>query len=182
MTSGKYKNSKILFPKKFYDLKYFKPTLNHIKNIIFNWVGSLKNFFCLDLFSCSGFLGFEAASRGCKLSILLEKNKKFFFYLKKNFLNLGFKNLKLFNCDFFSYLKKNNIGFYDLIFIDSPYINLKNLIKFFKLSFNILKKGSILYVETIFNIDFIIKKLETKFKVLNNFFFSKINFFLFKVI
>jgi len=134
-------------------------------------LGDIKNFTCLDPFGGSGSLGFEAASRGCKLSIILEENNKNFFYLKKNLERIKIKNLKLFNCSFFYYLNNFKFNFYDLIFIDSPYIIFKNLINFIEKSLDILNYGSLIYIETIFNVNLIFNYFKYKILVLKNDFF-----------
>ncbi|BEH03869.1 hypothetical protein NDNC_0350 [Candidatus Nasuia deltocephalinicola] len=182
--SGLLKKSNLFFPNKFFKFFNFKPTPFYIKKKVFDWIGSFNNIYCLDIFSCTGNLGFEAASRGCRLSILLEKNKKFFFYLKKNFYKFSLKNVKIFNCNFFYFIKKFNLKntFFNLIFIDSSYIILNDLIKSLKIILKILKPNSYIYIETIFNIELFIKKFSFKFIVLKNFFFGKINFFLLKTL
>ncbi|WP_259286059.1 RsmD family RNA methyltransferase [Candidatus Nasuia deltocephalinicola] len=179
--SGKFKNSKIIFPRNFYKIKYFNPTPSHIKKKIFNWIGSLRGFYCLDFFSCTGGLGFEAASRGCKLSILLEKNKKFFYFLNKNKNKLNIKNSKILNLNSFFYINYINKIYYDLIFIDSPYIIFKKLINSLKLSLTISKKNSYIYLESIFNLNLIMKFFKNKIYCLKYDFFKKINFYLFKI-
>ncbi|WP_414646659.1 RsmD family RNA methyltransferase [Candidatus Nasuia deltocephalinicola] len=179
--SGKFKNSKLIFPTNFYKIKYFNPTPIHIKKKLFNWIGSVKNFYCLDLFACTGTLGFEAASRGCRLSVLLEKKKNFFYFLKKNKYNLNIKNSKILNLNCFFYINFINKIYYDLVFIDSPYIIFKDLINSLIFSLKILKKNSYIYVESIFNLNLIMKFFKNKIYCLRSDFFKKINFYLFKV-
>ncbi|WP_259286617.1 RsmD family RNA methyltransferase [Candidatus Nasuia deltocephalinicola] len=179
--SGKFKNSKIIFPINFYKIKYFNPTPFHIKKKFFNWIGDIKGFYCLDLFACTGALGFEAASRGCKMCILLEKNKKFFYFLNKNKFKLNIKNSKILNLNSLFYINYINKIYYNLIFIDSPYIIFKKLINSLKFSLNVLKKNSYIYLESIFNLNLIMKFFENKIYCLRYDFFKKINFYLFKV-
>lgn len=163
-------------------IKSYKPTLACIRKKLFNWLKiDLSNLICLDAFSCTGLLGFEAASNGCKLSILLEKNKKFFLNLLKNKKRLNIKNIKIFNYNFFKYIKYYNRYYYDLVFIDSPYIKLNFLRKSLNLISKYLRKGSLIYLETIFNFNFL--KIDfLNLKILKNDFFNKINFFLIKVL
>ncbi|WP_414646683.1 RsmD family RNA methyltransferase [Candidatus Nasuia deltocephalinicola] len=179
--SGKFKNSKLIFPINFYKIKNFTPTPLHIKKKFFNWIGNLEGFYCLDLFACTGNLGFEAASRGCRLSVLLENNKKFFYFLNKNKFKLNIKNSKILNLNSFFYINNINKIYYNLIFIDSPYIILKKLINSLILSLNILKKNSYIYLESIFNLNLIMKFFKNKIYCLRYDFFKKINFYLFKV-
>ncbi len=71
--------------------------------------------------------------------------------------------------------------YYNLIFIDSPYIIFKKLINSLVFSLNILKKNSYIYLESIFNLSLIMKFFENKIYCLRCDFFKKINFYLFKV-
>jgi 16S rRNA (guanine966-N2)-methyltransferase len=60
---GKLRGSLLHFP----SLKHVRPTQNHIRETLFNWLGtSIENKTCLDLFAGSGALGFEALSRGAR--------------------------------------------------------------------------------------------------------------------
>ena len=72
---GEWRGRYITFPS-FTDLR---PTQNRVRETLFNWLGqSLKGTTCVDLFAGSGALGFEAASRGAKKVVLVEKT---FLYL-----------------------------------------------------------------------------------------------------
>ena len=122
---GKWKGKKIYF-----DLNDdLRPTPDRAKETLFNWLGQdLKKMYCLDLFSGTGALGFEAFSRGAEKVTFVEKNKEYLQKIKKVYLEMSEKA----DCDFFSvecleWIKNNNSGTkYDLIFIDPPFN--KNLI------------------------------------------------------
>ena len=125
ITGGKWKGKKIYF-----DLNDdLRPTPDRAKETLFNWLGQdLKKMYCLDLFSGTGALGFEAFSRGAEKVTFVEKNKEYLQKIKKVYLEMSEKA----DCDFFSvecleWIKNNNSGTkYDLIFIDPPFN--KNLI------------------------------------------------------
>ena len=122
---GKWKGKKIYF-----DLNDdLRPTPDRAKETLFNWLGQdLKKMYCLDLFSGTGALGFEAFSRGAQKVTFVEKNKEYLQKIKKVFLEMNEKA----DCDFFcaeclEWIQNNSSETkYDLIFIDPPFN--KNLI------------------------------------------------------
>ena len=122
---GKWKGKKIYF-----DLNDdLRPTPDRAKETLFNWLGQdLKKMYCLDLFSGTGALGFEAFSRGAEKVTFVEKNKEYLQKIKKVYLEMSEKG----ECDFFcaeclEWIQNNNSGTkYDLIFIDPPFN--KNLV------------------------------------------------------
>ncbi len=122
---GKWKGKKIYF-----DLNDdLRPTPDRAKETLFNWLGQdLNKMYCLDLFSGTGALGFEAFSRGAEKVTFVEKNKVYLQKIKKVYLEMSEKA----DCDFFcaeclEWIQSNNSGTkYDLIFIDPPFN--KNLI------------------------------------------------------
>ena len=122
---GKWKGKKIYF-----DLNNdLRPTPDRAKETLFNWLGQdLNKMYCLDLFSGTGALGFEAFSRGAQKVTFVEKNKEYLQKIKKVFLEMNEKA----DCDFFcaeclEWIQNNcSETKYDLIFIDPPFN--KNLI------------------------------------------------------
>ena len=122
---GKWKGKKIYF-----DLNDdLRPTPDRAKETLFNWLGQdLNKMYCLDLFSGTGALGFEAFSRGAEKVTFVEKNKEYLQKIKKVYLEMSEKE----DCDFFcaeclEWIQNNNSETkYDLIFIDPPFN--KNLI------------------------------------------------------
>ena len=122
---GKWKGKKIYF-----DLNDdLRPTPDRAKETLFNWLGQdLKKMYCLDLFSGTGALGFEAFSRGAEKVTFVEKNKEYLQKIKNVYLEMSEKA----DCDFFcaeclDWIQNNNSGTkYDLIFIDPPFN--KNLV------------------------------------------------------
>ena len=122
---GKWKGKKIYF-----DLNDdLRPTPDRAKETLFNWLGQyLKKMYCLDLFSGTGSLGFEAFSRGAEKVTFVERNKEYLQKIKNVYLEMSEKA----DCDFFcaeclEWIQNNNSGTkYDLIFIDPPFN--KNLV------------------------------------------------------
>ena len=122
---GKWKGKKIYF-----DLNNdLRPTPDRAKETLFNWLGQdLNKMYCLDLFSGTGALGFEAFSRGAEKVTFVERNKEYLQKIKNVYLEMSEKA----DCDFFcaeclEWIQNNNSGIkYDLIFIDPPFN--KNLV------------------------------------------------------
>ena len=122
---GKWKGKKIYF-----DLNDdLRPTPDRAKETLFNWLGQdLNKKYCLDLFSGTGALGFEAFSRGAEKVTFVERNKEYLQKIKNVYLEMSEKA----DCDFFcaeclEWIQNNNSGTkYDLIFIDPPFN--KNLV------------------------------------------------------
>ena len=122
---GKWKGKKVYF-----DLNDdLRPTPDRAKETLFNWLGQdLNKMYCLDLFSGTGALGFEAFSRGAQKVTFVERNKEYLQKIKKVFLETNEKA----DCDFFcaeclEWIQNNSSEIkYDLIFIDPPFN--KNLI------------------------------------------------------
>ena len=122
---GKWKGKKIYF-----DLNDdLRRTPDRAKETLFNWLGQdLKKMYCLDLFSGTGALGFEAFSRGAEKVTFVERNKEYLQKIENVYLEMSDRA----DCDFFcaeclEWIQNNNSGTkYDLIFIDPPFN--KNLI------------------------------------------------------
>ena len=65
--------------------KNTRPTLDRVKESLFNILqNEIKDCYFLDLFSGSGAVGLEAASRGAKKVILCEQSKEAVQIIKKN--------------------------------------------------------------------------------------------------
>ena len=62
-----------------------RPTPDAIREKLFNWLAPvIEGACCLDLFCGSGALGFEAASRGAALVILVDNNRQSCEEINKN--------------------------------------------------------------------------------------------------
>ena len=104
-----------------------RPTTDRAKESLFNILNHQVDFEkiqILDLFSGTGNISFECASRGCNAIISLDQDKRCTDFInsvaKKN--NMGILAIKK---NVFSYLKKQ-INF-DLIFADPPYEQKSNV-------------------------------------------------------
>jgi 16S rRNA (guanine(966)-N(2))-methyltransferase RsmD len=83
---------------------------------------------CLDLFSGSGALGFEALSRGARQVVMVERDSKVARALKENAATLRAENCELAVADALKFLDQETRQF-DVIFVDPPYqLNLLPLV------------------------------------------------------
>jgi 16S rRNA (guanine(966)-N(2))-methyltransferase RsmD len=108
------------------DLPGLRPTTDRIRETLFNWLGQdLTGLRCLDLFAGTGALGFEAASRGASLVILLEKDKRAHSNLNTNFALLQSSPVsgvvEILQRDSLEFLKQQVDRSSNLIFIDPPF-------------------------------------------------------------
>ena len=108
------------------DLPGLRPSTDRIRETLFNWLGQdLTGLTSLDLFAGTGALGFEAASRGADLVVLLEKDKKTHANLVSNFALLQSSPVSA----VVEILQRDSVGFLsqqpdrstNLIFIDPPF-------------------------------------------------------------
>lgn len=103
-----------------------RPTLDRVKESIFDIIqNNVYGSIVLDVFSGTGSLGLEAASRGAKECYLIDKSPETFKFLKQNVIQLEFNDLcKCYNMD--SYNALNEFAakglIFNLIFIDPPYM------------------------------------------------------------
>ena len=116
--SGKYKGKRIQAPKKL----PVRPTTDMSKEALFNILNNHYNFeeiSVLDLFTGTGNISFEFASRGTQSIVSVDKDYgcvKFVAAVSRE-LDL---NIKTFKEDVYKFLEKNKLQF-DLIFADPPY-------------------------------------------------------------
>lgn len=117
--SGKYQKRVLPKPKGF----SARPTTDFAKenlfNVINNWY-DLEDLEVLDLFSGTGGISYEFASRGCKKVTSVEQNHRHFGYIKHIVSLLNINEIEIIRADAFKFIEKTNHK-YDLIFADPPY-------------------------------------------------------------
>lgn len=124
LISGKWRGKKL--PVK--DIEGLRPTTDRTKETLFNWLmHDINNANCLDCFSGSGSLAFEALSRFAKKATLLEKNKSVAKQLCENIAALNVSNAKVLEGDAITYLGQEATEQYNIVFIDPPFN--KNLVQ-----------------------------------------------------
>lgn len=100
-----------------------RPTLDRVKESLFNIIQEeISDSIFLDLFSGSGAIGLEAASRGAKKVILCDKSKDAIKIINKNIEKTHMKEkVELYNLDYETLIKSKIKEKLDIIYIDPPY-------------------------------------------------------------
>jgi 16S rRNA (guanine966-N2)-methyltransferase len=105
----------------FPDAEGLRPTPDRVRETLFNWLGqTLYGRTCLDLFAGSGALGFEAASRGAKRVLMVERNRTVLHSLQDNIKKLGCANVSVQGQDGLEFAL-HDAHKYDVIFLDPPF-------------------------------------------------------------
>jgi len=107
----------------FIDAPGLRPTPDRIRETLFNWLqGDIHGSYCLDMYSGSGALGFEALSRGASDVIFVEKNTACAKQLKENLTLLNSK-ADVINADALNFLDQTPKPkqAFDLVFLDPPF-------------------------------------------------------------
>jgi 16S rRNA (guanine966-N2)-methyltransferase len=98
-----------------------RPTPDRVRETLFNWLGQdLTGRTCLDLFAGSGALGLEAASRGAKRVVMVERDPGAFRALRANVAVLSAAAVELRRADALEFLRADD-GIYDVVFLDPPF-------------------------------------------------------------
>jgi 16S rRNA (guanine(966)-N(2))-methyltransferase RsmD len=110
-----------LFPDKHFQAR---PTTDFAKENLFNVLShaiEIEGARVLDLFSGTGSISYEFASRGAGKIIAIESNYHHFAFIKHTAVELGFNNIKAYKTDAFLACKKLKGTPFDIIFADPPY-------------------------------------------------------------
>ena len=141
LLAGRYKGARIKTSTKM----PYRPTLSRIRKSLFDILFPFSYQNVLDLFSGTGILGFEAASRGANKITFVERDKKSIQLLESNanqFPDIDF----VFNQqNVYTFL--NNPKSYDLIFADPPYTS-SNIHELVETVLKILNKNGKFVLET----------------------------------
>lgn len=99
-----------------------RPTPDRVRETLFNWLAPfLPGSRCLDLFAGSGALGLEAASRGARRVVMLDRDRRVIAALRESLARLGAEAaVDLRQIDALSYLAGPAEPF-DIVFLDPPY-------------------------------------------------------------
>ena len=127
-----------------------RPTTDFAKENLFNILNNIVDFEeidALDLFSGTGSISYEFASRGVKSVVSIEINTVHHKFIKDTATKFEFNNLFAIKANVFLYLKSCKKQF-DIIFSDAPYdleqaIDVVDIV----LSGNLLKEEGILIFE-----------------------------------
>ncbi len=114
---GRWRSRLISFPAR----TGLRPTPDRVRETLFNWLGQdLTGRTCLDLFAGSGALGLEAASRGAKRVVMVERDPIAFRALQANVAALDANAVELKLADALEFLRADD-GTYDVVFLDPPF-------------------------------------------------------------
>jgi 16S rRNA (guanine966-N2)-methyltransferase len=115
--AGMWRSRKIVFPA----IEGLRPTGDRIRETVFNWLQTdIAASRCLDLFSGSGALGFEAASRGASEVVMVEKHAEAVNCLSDNCRLLSANTISVHHSDALIYLS-NIQNKFDIVFLDPPF-------------------------------------------------------------
>ncbi len=125
-----------------------RPTLDRVKEALFNIIqNEVNGSIFLDMFSGSGAIGLEAASRGAKKVFLCEKDKNAIEVIKKN-IEKTHLEVTLYETSYEKMLENLDEKL-DIIYIDPPYkTNLVYEAVNKLINLNLLKSDSLIIVET----------------------------------
>ena len=117
IVGGEWRSRRIRFPTR----DDLRPTPDRVRETVFNWLGQdLTGLVCLDLFSGSGALGFEAASRGASRVVMVEQDRTTHAALEENRAALKATQVELVRGDALEFVRADG-AHYDVIFVDPPF-------------------------------------------------------------
>ena len=117
--SGIYKRRRFDIPRSF----KARPTTDFAKESLFNLINNemdIEGITALDLFSGTGSISYELASRDALHITAIEMSEKHISYIRKMCTDLKIDNIRVMRQDVFRYLSSTQTSF-DLIFADPPY-------------------------------------------------------------
>ncbi len=142
---GSWRGRKLKVPQ----VEGLRPTPDRTRETLFNWLSPIiQGANCLDLFTGSGALGLEAASRGAEQVYLVDTHSEVSKQLKAHIQTLKSSNLSFTKSDAKSFLNKTSIPM-DIIFLDPPFNQqiLPDIIHLLEKN-NWLKSTSWIYIES----------------------------------
>lgn len=115
ITGGTYRGRRVTCPP-----GIIRPAMDRMRESLFSILGNINGYSFLDLFSGSGLVGIEAASRGADPVVLIERDYKKKHTILKNmeFVESSI-TLKMMNVQRYIELAKES---FDLIYADPPFI------------------------------------------------------------
>lgn len=115
--AGKWRRRRL----KVVDAEGLRPTPDRVRETLFAWLGArLADSRCLDLFAGTGALGFEAASRGAKEVLMIEKDRTLVAALNEQRASLDAREVRVIQADAIHWLESGTDQF-DIIFVDPPF-------------------------------------------------------------
>ena len=101
--------------------KDLRPTPDRVRETLFNWLAPvIAGARCLDLFTGSGVLGFEALSRGASFAVMVDEAPEVIKLLQEQLAVFGANNAEVYRARIPAQLKAAAQPF-DVVFLDPPY-------------------------------------------------------------
>ncbi|OTA19332.1 putative DNA methylase [Xenorhabdus beddingii] len=114
---GKWRGRKLPVP----DSNGLRPTTDRVRETLFNWLmPTIQGARCLDCFSGSGALGFEALSRYASHATLIEYDRNVAKQLSANLVSLNAENANVVQGNALQYLNGEGTPF-NVVFLDPPF-------------------------------------------------------------
>lgn len=134
---GKFGGRKLEQP----SLNITRPTTDRAKEAVFSMIQfKVEGSIFLDLFSGSGSIAIEAASRNAMKVIAIENNQNAVKVIKENIEKLCINNIHVVRYDVLDYLRSSKGMKFDFIFMDPPY----DVDDLYNESLELIKKNDIL--------------------------------------
>jgi len=149
--SGTAKGRRLKVPKLSHDRRV-RPLTDQAREALFNILGGLVvDCYFLDLFAGTGAVGIEALSRGAKLSIFVELDRKVVSTIRENLAITGFEDrAEVYSLDALRAIKvlDSKKSQFDIVFLGPPYGSpaLEKALELLSIS-NIIKKDTVVIAE-----------------------------------
>lgn len=115
--AGKWRGRRLKVP----NVQGLRPTPDRVRETLFNWLAPvIEGSFCLDLFTGSGALGFEALSRGAAYVVMVDQSLEIVQLLHAELSLFGAFNAAVYRADIPKQLRATDRRF-DIVFLDPPY-------------------------------------------------------------
>ncbi|MBI9102117.1 MAG: 16S rRNA (guanine(966)-N(2))-methyltransferase RsmD [Spirochaetales bacterium] len=114
ITGGTYKGRTVKCPK-----GEIRPAMDRMRESLFSILGNLSGSSFLDLFSGSGLVGLEAASRGAEPVVLVEKDPGKKRVIREN-MEIAKEDIKLYLMPVQRFLRQFKTD-YDIVYLDPPF-------------------------------------------------------------
>lgn len=99
-----------------------RPTPSRVRETLFNWLGQdLRGWRCLDAFAGCGALGFEAASRGAREVLMIERDPALAASLRDVQSRLGATMVRIECTDALAWMARHTGEPFDLVLLDPPF-------------------------------------------------------------
>ncbi len=147
---GQWRGRKLKIP----DVLNLRPTPDRVRETLFNWLAPyIAGAYCLDLFSGSGALGFEALSRGAAHAVMIDDSAVVVQLLQAEAAILKAENADIYRAKAPSQLKPIQKPF-NIVFLDPPYgENLLLPCCFYLEEQNLLAPDAYIYLEARDNLE-----------------------------